>query len=258
LTSRPSNARCHAGTLMPSSNTHKVMVAFALVYFFWGSTYLGIGIAVRDVPPEVMTGTRFLIAGVLMLAWCAWRGRKVKIGAGDALRLGTVGVLLLSVANVVLAYAEQVVPTGLAALIVSITPLWFLVIETWILRGDRLTARGMLGLPLGALGIAVLLWPQLRAGTAVGRRELWGSLSLLGGGLGARQALAGARGSVFRQRLGDGHCGRGEPEHGRAAGRICAGALDGAGDRSRDLPGGVRLMGGIQRVHMAAAERPHA
>ncbi len=179
---------------MPSSNTHKVVVAFALVYFFWGSTYLGIGIAVRDVPPEVMTGTRFLIAGVLMLAWCAWRGRKVKIGAGDALRLGTIGVLLLSVANVVLAYAEQVVPTGLAALIVSITPLWFLVIETWILRGDRLTARGMLGLPLGALGIAVLLWPQLRAGTAVGRRELWGSLSLLGG------SLSWAVGSVLAKR----------------------------------------------------------
>jgi drug/metabolite transporter (DMT)-like permease len=141
-----------------------------------------------------MTGTRFLIAGLLMLTWCAWSGRRVRIGRQDALRLAVIGVLLLSVANVVVSYAERVVPTGLTALMVSTVPLWLLVIETWILRGDRLTALGMLGLPLGAVGIVVLLWPRLSAPGTIGWRELAASLSLL------LAALSWAVGSVFSKR----------------------------------------------------------
>jgi drug/metabolite transporter (DMT)-like permease len=82
----------------------------------------------------------------------------------------------------------------LAALIVSITPLWFLVIETWILRGDHLSRRGIVGLMLGIAGIVVLLWPKLHATTALGRKELWASLALLGG------SLSWAIGSVMSKR----------------------------------------------------------
>ena len=128
----------------------RTILAFALVYFFWGSTYLGISIAVEKIGAPLMAATRFSIAGVLMLAWCALNGRRIAITARDALRLAVIGVLLLSIANVVLAWAEETVPTGLAALLVSVTPLWFLVIETWILRGDRLSRRGMVGLALGS------------------------------------------------------------------------------------------------------------
>lgn len=170
------------------------LVAFALVYFFWGSTYLAIAIAVEHLAAPLMTGTRFLIAGVLMLAWCAISGRKVRISPGDAIRLAVIGILLLSIGNNVLAWAEEAVPTGLAALLVSITPLWFLVIETWILRGDRLSRRGMAGLALGIAGIVVLLWPKLHATTALGRVQLLASLALLGG------SLAWAIGSVLSKR----------------------------------------------------------
>ncbi len=172
----------------------RVILAFALVYFFWGSTYLGIAVAVEHIGPAVMAGSRFLTAGVLMLAWCAMRGHRVAISGRDAFRLAIIGVLLLSIANVVLAWAEEIVPTGLAALIVSITPLWFLVIETWIMRGDRLSSRGMLGLPLGIAGIVILVWPKLHATTALGRRELLACLIL------PMASLSWATGSVLSKR----------------------------------------------------------
>lgn len=149
------------------------MLAFALVYFFWGSTYLAIGVAVETIPPELMAGSRFVIAGTLMLAWCAWRGRGIRLTLADALRLGTIGILMLSVSNVILAWAEETVPTGLSALLVAVTPIWFLVLERWVFRGDRMTRRGLIGIPLGLAGIAVLLWPDLTATAALDRRELF-------------------------------------------------------------------------------------
>ncbi len=170
------------------------ILCFALVYFFWGSTYLGIAIAVEHIGAPLMGGLRFTTAGVLMLAWCALTGRRVRVTLAEAVRLAVIGILLLSIANVVLAWAEETVPTGLAALIVSITPLWFLVIDTWIMRGDHLSRRGIAGLILGIGGIVVLLWPKLHATTALGQKELWASLALLGG------SLAWAVGSVLSKR----------------------------------------------------------
>ena len=170
------------------------ILAFALVYFFWGSTYLAIAVSVEHIGAPLMGGLRFTTAGVLLLLWCALSGRRVRISLPEALRLAVIGILLLSIANVVLAWAEETVPTGLAALIVSITPLWFLVIETWILRGDHLSRRGIAGLMLGIGGIVVLLWPKLHATTALGRKELWASVALLGG------SLSWAIGSVLSKR----------------------------------------------------------
>jgi drug/metabolite transporter (DMT)-like permease len=170
------------------------ILAFALVYFFWGSTYLGIAVAVEHIGAPLMGGLRFTIAGVLLLAWCVLTGRCVEISVPEAIRLAVIGILLLSIGNVVLAWAEETVPTGLAALIVSITPLWFLVIETWIFRGDHLSRRGIAGLLLGIGGIVVLLWPKLTATTALGHKELWASVALLGG------SLSWALGSVLSKR----------------------------------------------------------
>ncbi len=172
----------------------QVILAFALVYLFWGSTYLGIRIAVESVPPALMAGTRFFVAGVVLVAWCAWRGRKIRLTASEALQLALIGVLLLTTSNVVLAWAEQFVPTGLAALIVSITPLWFLIIESWILRGDRISSAGLAGLALGAGGIVVLLWPKLRGATAFDRAQLLPAVVLLGA------SLSWATGSVLAKR----------------------------------------------------------
>ncbi|MGZ5228153.1 MAG: EamA family transporter, partial [Burkholderiales bacterium] len=139
---------------MTHSEQHRwrVILAFALVYVFWGSTYLGIGVAVKYVPPYVMTGTRFVIAGLAMLAYCAWSGRRIRVTAAQLLKLAVIGCLLLTLANTLLAWAEETLPTGLAALIVAITPLWFLVVDSFVMRGDRVSRRGYLGLLLGIIG----------------------------------------------------------------------------------------------------------
>src|SRR5581483_4215137 len=149
--------------MTPKERQHRfrVIFAFFLVYLFWGSTYLGIRIAVEHIPPALLSGMRFLSAGVLLLAYCALSGRRIRLTTKDALLLLAMGVLLLTGGNMVLAYSEQYLPSGLAALIVAVVPLWVALIEGFILRGDRLKGKGWIGLALGFAGLVVLLWPQL-------------------------------------------------------------------------------------------------
>jgi drug/metabolite transporter (DMT)-like permease len=161
----------------------RVIFAFAMVYVFWGSTYLAIGVAVKYVPPYVMTGTRFVIAGLAMLAYCAATGRRIAVTLAQLWKLAIIGCLLLTLANTLLAWAEETLPTGLAALIVAITPLWFLVVDSFVMRGDRVTLRGYLGLLLGIFGIGVLLWPKLRSVNVHEHRQLYAALVLIFGSL---------------------------------------------------------------------------
>jgi drug/metabolite transporter (DMT)-like permease len=158
-----------------------VVLAFALVYLFWGSTYLGIDIAVEHIPPALMCGARFLIAGAFMLAFCGLRGKKILYVPRQLGEMAIVGILLLLGGNLTLSYAEMHIATGLAALIVAITPLWFLVLDSLLLGDHHISIRAKAGLGLGIVGLAVLLWPQLMATSAFGHRELWSSLSLIGG-----------------------------------------------------------------------------
>ncbi|HVO62139.1 MAG TPA: EamA family transporter [Terriglobales bacterium] len=156
----------------------KVIVNFGLVYFFWGSTYLGIRIAVEHIPPALMCGVRFLTAGLLLLAFCAWRGYQTRYRPVQLLHMAVVGILLLMGGNLTLSYAERVVPSGLSALLIATTPLWFLVLDSLLLGSHRISKRGLLGLALGVAGMVVLLWPNLRATSSLGRRELWAALTL--------------------------------------------------------------------------------
>jgi drug/metabolite transporter (DMT)-like permease len=158
-----------------------VMVAFALVYVFWGSTYLGIGIAVEHIPPALMCATRFTIAGVVMLGWCALTGRRILHPPAELFHMAVVGILLLMGGNLTLSYAERIVPTGLAALLIAVTPLWFLVLDSLLLGDHHISRRGKIGLFLGIAGVIVLIWPELRTPSSIGHRELWWSLALLAG-----------------------------------------------------------------------------
>lgn len=164
-----------------SPSRFSVFFAFGLVYVFWGSTYLGIDIAVEQIPPALMCAVRFFIAGVFMLAFCALRGRTVLYNWRRLTQMAVVGTLLLMGGNLTLSYAEKHVASGLAALIVAITPLWFLVLDALLLGDHHVSIRGKLGLGLGIVGLIVLLWPQLTTTTSFGRIELWSSLSLIGG-----------------------------------------------------------------------------
>jgi len=170
-----------------------VILAFGLVYLFWGSTYLGIDIAVQNIPPALMCALRFSIAGVVMLVVCAVTGRRVLYSPRQLALAAIVGLLLLMGGNLTLSYAELAVSSGLAALIIAITPLWFLVLDSLLLGDHHISRRGKAGLLLGIAGLFVLVWPQLAAGS-LGRRELWASISLIGG------SFSWALGSVLSKR----------------------------------------------------------
>src|SRR5258707_15702032 len=159
----------------------RILLAFALVYVFWGSTYLGIGIAVEHIPPALMCATRFTIAGIIMLAWCAITGRRIIHSPRELFHMAVVGILLLMGGNLTLSYAERIVPTGLSALLIAVTPLWFLVLDSLLLGDHHISQRGKIGLLLGIAGVVVLIWPEVRTPASIGRRELWWSLALLAG-----------------------------------------------------------------------------
>jgi drug/metabolite transporter (DMT)-like permease len=175
-------------------NRWKVILAFGLVYVFWGSTYLGIGIAVEQIPPGVMCAARFLTAGVVMLAYCALTGRRIRFSARQLGRLAAVGILLLMGGNLTLSYAEKIVPTGLAALLVAVSPLWFLVLDSLLLGDHHIARRGKIGLVIGIAGVVVLIWPDLQHSNSLGHRELWWSLALQLG------SLSWALGSVLSKK----------------------------------------------------------
>jgi len=159
-----------------------VLIAFALVYVFWGSTYLAIRITVAHIPPAILCATRFLVAGVLMLGWCSLAGRKIRVSSSDLLKMAVIGVLLLTGGNLTLSWAEKYVPSGLAALIAAATPIWILVLDWLLFRVNHFTPRGIAGLALGVIGILVLLWPDLRErGNELSRLELFAAVGLLGG-----------------------------------------------------------------------------
>jgi drug/metabolite transporter (DMT)-like permease len=171
-----------------------VVLAFGLVYLFWGSTYLAIDIAVRSIPPALMCAMRFSIAGVVMLGACAALGRRIWYSAQQIALAAGVGILLLMGGNLTLSWAELSVPSGLAALIIAVTPLWFLVLDSLLLGHHRISWRGKAGLALGVVGLFVLFWPELHATSELGRRELLSCVSLLGG------SFSWALGSVLSKR----------------------------------------------------------
>ena len=162
----------------------QVVVAFGLVYVLWGSTYLAIRIAIEHLTPLMMGGLRFIAAGLLMLGFRAFRGHRIRVGRRDLLRLTFIGFLLLVSSNVVLGWGELYIPTSLAALLVAVIPLWFLILERISHSTDRLPGRGIAGIALGVVGVAVLLWPDLTGlghpgNGGFGGRQLFGALLVL-------------------------------------------------------------------------------
>jgi drug/metabolite transporter (DMT)-like permease len=155
-----------------------IVLAFASVYFFWGSTYTAIRIGATEMPALLLAGTRFVIAGGILLGWCRWRGLCIFWPAGIMLRLGLIGLLLLGGGNVGLIYAEKTVSSGLASLVLAVIPLYVALIEMLLPGGEPLPVRGWLGIALGFVGLGALLLPSLRSGLA-GDRSLLLALGVL-------------------------------------------------------------------------------
>lgn len=173
----------------------RVIACFALVYILWGSTYLAMRVAVRDLPPFVVGASRYLISGPVMLLACVVMGRKIWLSRHDFWRVLAIGVSLLSIGNMGIVWGEKYVDSGLAALVVALMPIWVVAIEAWGYRAGRMTRQGLLGIAAGMAGLLVLLWPRITSGTHIGHLEL------LGCGILAFGSLAWALGSVFSHRF---------------------------------------------------------
>jgi drug/metabolite transporter (DMT)-like permease len=173
----------------------RVILAFALLYVLWGSTYLAMRVIVRDMPPYVAGTVRYLVAGPIMLAACALMGRKIRLTRRDLGQLLVISILLLSTGNIGVLWGEEYVSSGLASLIVALVPIWVVMIEAWGFRAGRMTAKGLIGLAIGIVGLLVLLWPRISSGTHLGQLEL------LGAGILAGASFFWALGSVFSHRF---------------------------------------------------------
>lgn len=136
-----------------------VLLAFACVYVCWGATYTAMSVGVRLVPAAILAGSRLFISAVILLAFCAFTGKKIFYSRGVMWRLGILGLLMLFAGNVGLVWSEKYVASGLAALIVAVTPLYVAVIEALMPGGEQLRRRGVIGLTLGFFALIALLWP---------------------------------------------------------------------------------------------------
>jgi drug/metabolite transporter (DMT)-like permease len=136
----------------------QIIAAFASIYLVWGSTYLAIRYAIETIPPFIMGGARFLVSGAMLYAWARYRGapRPSRLHWRNAV---IAGAFLLLGGNGAVVWAEQFVPSGLTALLVSILPFWLVIIE-WARPPRRRPGSVILaGLVLGFIGIIVLVGP---------------------------------------------------------------------------------------------------
>ena len=159
-------------------------LAFAIVCVVWGTTYLGIAVALETVPPLLLTGTRFIAAGLIMLLVARLRGDAIPRDFRTLANLALVGFLMVGVGNLAVVWAEQWVPSGLAALLVATAPFWMAVIEAFRRNGERIDLRGGLGMLIGFAGVAMLVTPGGGMVTTWSAAFLLGALAIQVGSLG--------------------------------------------------------------------------
>lgn len=132
-----------------------ILLAFAAVYLIWGSTYLGIAIAIQSIPPMIMAGTRFILAGVILFSWCYFVNNDRAV-IKDWKENSIAGALMIFGGNGAIVWVEQYLPTGLVAVAVASLPIWLAVLDrpNWRFTFSRLTP--ILGLLIGFIGVILL------------------------------------------------------------------------------------------------------
>lgn len=171
-----------------------VAAALIVVYILWGSTFIGMRVAVRSLPPLTMSSMRFLAAGLLLYCWCLWQRRRNPEAGWRAptrrewLASTILGIALPAAGTGGAAWAEQKIPAGTAALLLATVPVW-MTITSRIVDSERISLRTASGLVLGLAGVAVLVNPLGASGP-----DLLASAVALGG------ALFWGCGSVYAKR----------------------------------------------------------
>jgi drug/metabolite transporter (DMT)-like permease len=170
----------------------RVLLAFAAIYIVWGSTYLAIRYAVETIPPFLMAGGRFVIAGAILYAWTRARGAprpSPRHWAAAAL----LGALLLLAGNGALCWSERQVPSGVASLLLATIPIWMVLLDALRTHGTRLHARVVAGMLIGMAGIALLVGPA----------HFWGSsrMNLPGAGVLILSSFSWSLGSVLSHKV---------------------------------------------------------
>jgi len=172
---------------VPRDPRLRLIIAFACVYIIWGSTYLAIRIAIETIPPFLMAGVRFLIAGAVLSLWARWRGAAWP-DRGQWRTAAIVGALLLIGGNGLVVWAELTVPSSLAALIVAAVPIVTVTLD-WARPGGVRPGRAtILGLLTGFVGVAILINPFA---VDASRVDPSGALALIGA------TVSWAAGSIY-------------------------------------------------------------
>ncbi|HWZ15091.1 MAG TPA: EamA family transporter [Mucilaginibacter sp.] len=170
-----------------------VIVAFATVYIVWGSTYFFIKVAVGGgLPPFLLGAIRFFTAGVLLMIWCAIRGEKIFV-AKNILYSAVTGILLLFVANGAVIWSEQTLPSGMVAILVSSTPIWFVLLDKANWSINLKSRATIIGLLIGFAGVFLLFSEQISGSLSGGLSASnlpWMLLLLVG-------SVAWASGSLY-------------------------------------------------------------
>jgi len=168
ISSRAIVSGTHTGMNTSSTNVSRqtgLILAFATIYIFWGSTYLAIRLAVETLPPFLLAGIRFLFAGGVMFAWLRWKGVPLP-DKNQWLHAAIAGTLMLLGGNGLVVWAEQTVPSNLAALLVALTPAWFALLEWARPAGKRPALHTAVGILVGFIGVAFLVSGPHAAGTS--------------------------------------------------------------------------------------------
>jgi drug/metabolite transporter (DMT)-like permease len=152
-------------------------LAWITVCIVWGTTYLGIAVALETMPVALLAGLRWLGAGALMAVVLPFVGQSLpSVRAWPS--IAVIGFLMAVVGNGGVVWAQQYVPSGLAAVIVAMVPFWSVIVEALVPNGERVTRYTVGGLVLGFVGIIVLLWPEVTLSGAHGMSFVWGVLAL--------------------------------------------------------------------------------
>jgi len=154
----------------------KILLAFAIIYFVWGSTFLAIRVGVHEVPPFLLAAMRFFVSGIVLYGWMRWKGTPAPRWREWRAAI-LLGALIFLVDYGCLFWAEQRVPSGIAAVVLATIPVFITLLEIIFLRTQRLTVRLGLALLVGLCGVAVLMGHSLSFGEVPINRA--GALALL-------------------------------------------------------------------------------